>query len=159
MGGRLGWSGEAEGLRGPIAVVLAGDGTGNRILKAAELVRHGYTTRSWSAAPTGMYGYNEAELAISFAVRSGYPLSWFVAAPNKSRSTREEALAMVRSCAGGGCAGPAGDRPTTTPAAPGGSTARRARCGIPRGRRRHGYSTATIGGVRARARSVSCWNG
>ena len=81
--------------RADVALVLAGDCTGYRILKAAEMVRHGYTQTVLVSGPEGMYGYTEAELEIPFAVRGGYPAHWFVAAPNQSRSTREEALAMV----------------------------------------------------------------
>lgn len=78
-----------------VALVLAGDESGYRILKAAEMVRQDYTKTVIVSGPEGMYGYNEAELAIPFAVRSGYPPSWFVAAPNRSHSTRQEALAMI----------------------------------------------------------------
>ena len=78
-----------------IAVVLAGDYLGLRVLKGAELVRQQYTSKVLVSGPVGMYGFNEAELAIPFAVRSGYPASWFVAAQNESRSTREEALALA----------------------------------------------------------------
>jgi uncharacterized SAM-binding protein YcdF (DUF218 family) len=77
------------------ALVLAGDKSGNRILKAAEMVRQGYTQTVLVSGPEGMYGHNEAELAIPFAVRSGYPPSWFVAAPNRTFSTREEALVLI----------------------------------------------------------------
>ena len=81
--------------RADIALVLAGDKSGYRILKAAEMVRQGYTKTVLVSGPEGMYGYNEAELAIPFAVRSGYAPSWFEAAPNRSHSTQEEALALV----------------------------------------------------------------
>jgi uncharacterized SAM-binding protein YcdF (DUF218 family) len=78
-----------------VALVLAGDRSGYRILKAAEMVRQGYTKTVLVSGPEELYGYNEAELEIPFAVRSGYPPSWFVALPSRSFSTREEALAMV----------------------------------------------------------------
>jgi uncharacterized SAM-binding protein YcdF (DUF218 family) len=78
-----------------LAVVPAGDYYGYRILKAAELVRQGFTGVVLVSSPDGTYGYSEAELAIPFAVRHGYPASWFVAVPNKAKSTREEALAMA----------------------------------------------------------------
>ncbi|HZS49773.1 MAG TPA: hypothetical protein VFA54_02855, partial [Bryobacterales bacterium] len=41
-----------------IAVVLAGDGFGRRILKAAELVRQGYVPRVLVDGPRGMYGFD-----------------------------------------------------------------------------------------------------
>jgi len=85
-----------EPVRADIAVVLAGDGYGERILKGAELVRQGFTGKVLVSGPEGMYGYNEAELAIPFAVRHGYPESWFVPLPHKALSTREEAAVVVR---------------------------------------------------------------
>ena len=84
-----------EPVRADVAVVVAGDYYGHRILKAAELVRQGFTGVVLVSGPDGMYGYGEAELAIPFAVRHGYPASWFVALPHKARSTREEALAVA----------------------------------------------------------------
>jgi uncharacterized SAM-binding protein YcdF (DUF218 family) len=84
-----------EPARADLAVVPAGDYYGYRVLKAAELVRQGFTTVVLVSSPDGMYGYGEAELAIRFAVRHGYPASWFVALPNKAHSTREEALAVA----------------------------------------------------------------
>jgi uncharacterized SAM-binding protein YcdF (DUF218 family) len=78
-----------------IAVVLAGDSFGHRILKGADMVRGGFTGKVLVSGPEGMYGYNEAELAIPFAVRLGNPSAWFIASPNKSRSTREEAQAIA----------------------------------------------------------------
>jgi uncharacterized SAM-binding protein YcdF (DUF218 family) len=84
-----------EPARADLAVVLAGDFYGRRILKAAELVRQGFTGVVLVSSPDGMYGYGEADLAIPFAVRHGYPASWFVALPHNAHSTREEALAFV----------------------------------------------------------------
>ncbi len=39
-----------------IALVLAGDGEGNRILKAAQLARQGYVSKILVSGPSGMYG-------------------------------------------------------------------------------------------------------
>ena len=72
-------------------VVLAGDFSGNRILKAGELVRQGYASKALVSGTSGEYGLHETDLAIPFAVRHGYPESYFVAFPNDARSTREEA--------------------------------------------------------------------
>lgn len=74
-----------------IVLVLAGDGTGNRILKAAELVRQGYAPKVFVSGPDGNYGLHECDLEIPFAVRAGYPESYFVHFENTARSTREEA--------------------------------------------------------------------
>ena len=76
--------------------VLAGDPSGHRILTAAELVRGGYAPRVVVSGPAGSYGYFECDLAIPFAVRAGYPESYFVRFPNHALSTREEADAATQ---------------------------------------------------------------
>src|SRR5438034_7456632 len=73
------------------AVVLAGDPTGNRIIKAAELVRHGLVRKAVVDGPMGYYGVNESDLAVNFAVKKGYPEDYFVKFPIAATSTREEA--------------------------------------------------------------------
>jgi uncharacterized SAM-binding protein YcdF (DUF218 family) len=80
-----------EPTQADIALVLAGDSRGNRILKAAELVRHGYVPHVLVSGPDGMYGSHECELEIAFAVRAGYPESYFLHFENTARSTEEEA--------------------------------------------------------------------
>ena len=74
-----------------IALVLAGDGSGNRILAAAQLVRRGYVSKVLVSGPSGMYGHYESDLAIPFAVKAGYPESYFLHLENDARSTQEEA--------------------------------------------------------------------
>jgi uncharacterized SAM-binding protein YcdF (DUF218 family) len=74
-----------------IALVLAGDGAGNRILAAAQLVRRGYVSRVLVSGPSGIYGKYECDLAIPFAVKAGYPESYFLHFENDARSTKEEA--------------------------------------------------------------------
>ena len=60
-------------------VVLAGDHYGGRILKAAELVRQGVAPKVLVSGPENCcFGVYESELAIAFAVRHGYPDSYFV---------------------------------------------------------------------------------
>ena len=78
-----------------LIVVLAGDFSGNRILMASDLVRHGYAPQALISGPSGAYGLYESDLAIQFAVRHGYPRAYFISLPNDSRSTREEAAAIV----------------------------------------------------------------
>ncbi len=73
------------------AVVLAGDWTGERVLKAAELVKNGYAPVALVSGPTGMYGVNEADLAISYGVSKGYPRESFAAVKSTAFSTRDEA--------------------------------------------------------------------
>lgn len=76
-------------------VVLAGDGYGNRVTRGAELVRQGYAPVAVVSGPEGLYGANECDLAISFAVRQGYPESYFECVGHEATSTREEAEAIV----------------------------------------------------------------
>ena len=78
-----------------IALVLAGDGEGYRILKAAQLVRQGYVPDVLVSGPSGMYGQYECDLAIPFAVKAGYPESYFMHFENEARSTQEEARDAV----------------------------------------------------------------
>ena len=74
-----------------IAVVLAGDIWGHRLIKGAELVKQGYVPRVLVSGPPGIYGINEADAAIQFAVRKGYPAEWFIPLHHTGLSTREEA--------------------------------------------------------------------
>ena len=78
-----------------IALVLAGDSAGNRILAAAQLARRGYVPRVLVSGPSGLYGLYECDLAIPFAVKAGYPESYFVHFENDARSTKEEARDAV----------------------------------------------------------------
>lgn len=77
--------------RAQLAVVLAGDYYGHRILKGAELVKQGYAPQVLISGPDGFYGQHECDLAIRFAVAKGYPRDWFIPFPNTARSTRQEA--------------------------------------------------------------------
>jgi uncharacterized SAM-binding protein YcdF (DUF218 family) len=78
-----------------IAVVLAGDYSGNRMVRAAELVKQGYVPNVLVSGPHMLYGLYECDLAIPFAVRARLPGSWFIRAPNEALSTREEAAAIL----------------------------------------------------------------
>jgi uncharacterized SAM-binding protein YcdF (DUF218 family) len=76
--------------RADIAVVLAGDGIGLRIEKAAELAKAGYVPLVLVSGPPGIYGLNESDLAVQFIERKGYPAQWFISFPDPSHSTKEE---------------------------------------------------------------------
>ncbi|MCC7153356.1 MAG: YdcF family protein [Bryobacterales bacterium] len=76
-------------------VVLAGGSGGDRILKGAELVRQGYAPIVLMSGPASVYGLNECQLAIPFAVQHGYPESYFACVANHATSTRDEAQAVV----------------------------------------------------------------
>jgi uncharacterized SAM-binding protein YcdF (DUF218 family) len=81
--------------KGDMVVVLAGDIWGNRIVKGGELVReHWAPTVLMSGAGT-IYGLNEGDLAIQFAIRAGYPADYFINLPSPARSTEEEAHYIV----------------------------------------------------------------
>jgi uncharacterized SAM-binding protein YcdF (DUF218 family) len=77
-----------------IIVVLAGDGFGRRILAGAELVKQGWAPKALISGPNGNYGQYECDLAIPFAVRAGYPESYFIHFEHTGRSTMEEARAV-----------------------------------------------------------------
>jgi len=78
-----------------IAVVLAGDYWGYRLTKGVELVQQGYVPRVLVSGPPGFYGINEADAAIQFGVRKGYPAEWFIPLRHTAHSTREEAIAVL----------------------------------------------------------------
>ena len=78
-----------------IAVVLAGDETGARILKGAEMVREGYVPAVLVSGPPDIYGYHESDLAIQFAVRHGDPADWFIPLPHDAHSTTDEARPIL----------------------------------------------------------------
>jgi uncharacterized SAM-binding protein YcdF (DUF218 family) len=77
------------------ALVLAGDNSGSRILTAAELEREGYVRKVVVSGPGEVYGLYECDLAIPFAVKKGYPESYFEHAEHWAHSTAEEARATA----------------------------------------------------------------
>ncbi len=81
--------------RADVAVVLAGDYSGRRIIKAGELVREGYVPAVLVSGPHMLYGFYECDLAIPFAVKHGLPESWFIREPNEALSTRDEAAVIL----------------------------------------------------------------
>ena len=76
-------------------VVLAGDFRGARVLAGADLVKQGLAPKAVISGPDEVYGMFECEPAIAFAVEHGYPQTYFVRAPNRARSTREEVAALL----------------------------------------------------------------
>ncbi len=77
------------------ALVLAGDGYGNRIIAGANLARDGLVPKVLVSGPVGFYGFHEDELAIRYAVNHGYSQQFFVGVPMNANSTREEAATWV----------------------------------------------------------------
>jgi uncharacterized SAM-binding protein YcdF (DUF218 family) len=72
-------------------VVLAGDWRGGRIMRAVELVRAGYAPKILVSGPTSLYGFNEADLAIRYAIERGAPPEIFEPVYVQASSTLEEA--------------------------------------------------------------------
>jgi uncharacterized SAM-binding protein YcdF (DUF218 family) len=99
--GRILWSLGAMLDRGEppqkadMIVVLGGDARGNRILKAAELVREGYAPKVLVSGVDDVYGHHESDLAIDFAVRHNYPRDEFIAFRYPALNTTDEARADV----------------------------------------------------------------
>jgi uncharacterized SAM-binding protein YcdF (DUF218 family) len=79
-----------------IIVVLAGDGFGRRILKAGELIKDGWAPQALISGPNGNYGNYECDLAIPFAVKAGYPESYFLHFEHTARSTESEATNVTQ---------------------------------------------------------------
>jgi uncharacterized SAM-binding protein YcdF (DUF218 family) len=78
-----------------IAVVLAGDFFGHRVEKAAQLAKQGYVPAVLVSGPPGAYGRNEADVAVEFIEREGYPAQWFIPFPDPAHSTSEEAAFVL----------------------------------------------------------------
>jgi uncharacterized SAM-binding protein YcdF (DUF218 family) len=74
-------------------LVLAGGKTGERILKAGELVRQGYAPVAFVSGPRTFYDMPECAASIPFAVRHGYPAAAFRCIENDELSTATEAQA------------------------------------------------------------------
>jgi uncharacterized SAM-binding protein YcdF (DUF218 family) len=76
-------------------VVLGGDTWGTRIETAARLVRAGYAPVVLISGSPGPYGTNEADYAIPYITREGYPAEWFVALGNQAMSTHDESYVVL----------------------------------------------------------------
>jgi hypothetical protein len=75
-------------------LVLAGDASGKRILKACDLLRQGLAPVAFVSGPFAWYGMNEADAAIRYAGQHGCDVSGLRPLPSKARSTVEEARAV-----------------------------------------------------------------
>jgi uncharacterized SAM-binding protein YcdF (DUF218 family) len=75
-------------------LVLAGDNRGRRIVKACELARAGYAPVILVSGPMELYGVNEADLAIRYAVSQGCPERILNPLYTKALSTAEESMAI-----------------------------------------------------------------
>jgi uncharacterized SAM-binding protein YcdF (DUF218 family) len=96
----LGWVGDSlvsasDPVKADMALVLAGDWRGNRIKTAGDLVRAGYVPGVLLTGPMELYGLNEADLAVQFAVANGYQREWFHPIKIQATSTFEEARGLA----------------------------------------------------------------
>ena len=92
---------EADGppVKADAIIVLAGDGTGGRILKGAELGKEGYAPVVIASNGGYRYARTESGLAIEFAVGHGYPSELFLETAWQADSTVDEAtqgIALLR---------------------------------------------------------------
>src|ERR1035438_4253782 len=76
-------------------VVLGGDQWGMRLATAARLVRLGFAPVVLISGAPAAYGANEADLAIPYIVRQGYPAEWLVALRTHCLSPRPRCLPPV----------------------------------------------------------------
>lgn len=81
--------------KAPVAVVLAGDNHGLRILRGAKLQRDGFVEKVLVSGVPGIYDLYESDLAVRFAVARGYPEAAFEAMHLEYKSTQEEAHVIV----------------------------------------------------------------
>ncbi|MBN8732637.1 MAG: YdcF family protein [Acidobacteria bacterium] len=84
-----------EPTKADVAVVLAGDWRGLRVLRGGELVKAGYVPVALVDGPLAHYGLYECDLAVPFAVKHGFPESAFLRFPIHGNSTDEEARLVV----------------------------------------------------------------
>lgn len=79
--------------RADAILVLAGGKSGERILKAGELVRQGYAPLAYVSGPRTFYDVPECSASIPYAERHGYPAAAFRCIENTGLSTAAEAEA------------------------------------------------------------------
>jgi len=79
-----------------IVLVLAGDSSGRRAKKGAELVRAGYAPRLFLSNGLRFYGLSESEAAANYVVAMGLPRESVVALHESPQSTQAEARMDLR---------------------------------------------------------------
>ena len=82
-------------VKADVAVVLAGDQWGNRIVRGGQLVRDGFVPKVLVSGGPWVYGLYESDLAIRFAGAQGFPQSDFEALHEEVHSTQEEAHSIA----------------------------------------------------------------
>ena len=89
MGAML--DGSVQPQTADMILVLGGDWSGSRILKAGELVRQGIAPKAFVSGAAIYFGRTESQLAIDFAVSRGYPRDSFIPFQAPNLSTDDEA--------------------------------------------------------------------
>jgi uncharacterized SAM-binding protein YcdF (DUF218 family) len=84
-----------EPTKAQVAVVLAGDTTGQRILRGAELKRMGLVDTVLVSGGPWIYGTFESDLAVRFAVAKGFPENYFEPLHDEVKSTQAEAHSIL----------------------------------------------------------------
>jgi uncharacterized SAM-binding protein YcdF (DUF218 family) len=79
-----------------VALVLAGGWTGERVMKAAELVRQGYVPSAILSGSASYYDVPECQAAIAYASHRGVDPAIYTCVTTSGKSTREEAVDTLR---------------------------------------------------------------
>jgi uncharacterized SAM-binding protein YcdF (DUF218 family) len=85
---------EQSPFEAPVAVVLAGDHTGRRIIRGAGLARDGHVRKVLVSGVPGFFGAYESDLAVKYAVSQGFPEHHFEVLRFSYHSTQEEAFVI-----------------------------------------------------------------
>lgn len=91
---------EGHPAKADIAIVLAGDWTGNRVLRAGELIRDGHVQKAIVCGSATYYGEPESDLAVRYASGHGFPADGFIPIQTHALSTETEAEFLVRTLRG-----------------------------------------------------------
>jgi uncharacterized SAM-binding protein YcdF (DUF218 family) len=86
---------DGQPARADIAVVLAGDWSGNRVRRAAELVRDGFVEKALVSGSVLYYGLPESEIAVRYAATQGFASAGLIPFQSGAQSTRQEAEFLI----------------------------------------------------------------
>lgn len=81
-------------VKADAAVVLGGDGSGDRTIKAAQLAQAGWVPVVLLSGPRALVRYESSDM-LTYAEQRGYPVSLFEEIHHHSRSTRAEAAVVT----------------------------------------------------------------
>lgn len=81
-------------VKAEAALVLGGDGSGERTLKAAQLARAGWVPVVYLSGTQTLVGY-ESDDMLAYAVKNGFPKSMFKEIHHREKSTKAEAVVVT----------------------------------------------------------------